>query len=242
VSYCADGLITTHNADFLRDPLFGSSYAKGIRSGHRISSPEDLHIEWRVYVCCWAGWHAARLDGHFVECGVSTGVVSLAVANYVNFAHTGKKFFLFDTFSGIPSDQIGKDEQLLAESKNQRHYFDSFELVKKNFSEYKNVKVIRGKVPQSLGEISGLPISYLHIDMNIAYPEVAASEILWEQLTPGAIVIYDDYASTAHLPQKVALDTFASKRGVRILSLPTGQGMLIKSNNLPTSATTNHTQ
>jgi hypothetical protein len=64
--------------------------------------------------------------------------------------------------------------------------------------------------------------------MNIAYPEGAASAHFWERLTPGAVVIYDDYASQAHAPQKLALDAFAAERDVRILSLPTGQGLLLK--------------
>jgi hypothetical protein len=227
-SYNADGLATIHNADFLDEPRFREGYALGAASGHRICAPKDLHIEWRVYVCCWAAWHACRLSGDFVECGVSTAIVSRAVAHYVDLRRLDRKLWLFDTFDGIPDDQMLPHETPLARSKNARHYFDCFDLVRTHFAEYPNVRLVRGRVPDTLVTAAIDRVAWLHIDMNIAYPEVAASAHFWERLTPGAVVIYDDYASQAHAPQKLALDAFAAERDVRILSLPTGQGLLLK--------------
>ena len=79
-----------------------------------------------------------------------------------------------------------------------------------------------------LDEVSPSTLAYLHIDMNIAYPEVEASRRLWDRMTRGGVVVYDDYASPAHAEQKRALDAFAAERGVEILSLPTGQGLLLR--------------
>lgn len=44
----------------------------------------------------------------------------------------------------------------------------------------------------------------------------------------GAVVVLDDYGFRAHIVQKLALDGFAKSRGVAILPLPTGQGLIIK--------------
>jgi len=227
-TFNADGLATVHDAGFLSDARFAAAYAAGAATGHRISPPEKLHIEWRVYVCCWAAWHAMRIAGDFVECGVGTGIVSLAVCRYVGFESLDKRFWLFDTYGGIPEEQALPAELALARSKNRRHYFDSHALVARNFSAFPNVRLIKGTVPASLAQDGLRQIAYLHIDMNIAYPEVEASRVLWDRLTPGGIVIYDDYASLAHSAQKQALDAFAAERSVKILSLPTGQGMLLK--------------
>jgi len=227
-SYNADGLATVHDASFLADARFRDAYRRGAYSGHRICPPEQLHIEWRVYVCCWAALHAARLPGDFAECGVSTGVVSLAVCHYVAFEKLQKTFWLFDTFGGIPEEQVSDAERALAQSKNLRHYFDSYDLVKDSFSAYPNVRLVRGKLPEVLDEVAPDALAYLHIDMNIAYPEVEASRRLWDRMTRGGVVVYDDYASPAHAEQKRALDAFAAERGVEILSLPTGQGLLLR--------------
>jgi O-methyltransferase len=227
-TYNADGLATVHDASFLADPRFRAAYDAGAHSGHRICPPDQLHIEWRVYVCCWAALHAAHVAGDFVECGVSTGVVSLAVCRYVEFDKLSKTFWLFDTYGGIPEEQVTAAERPLALSKNRRHYFDSYDLVASNFSAYPNVRLVRGKLPDSLDQAEVREIAYLHVDMNIAYPEVEASRRLWDRITRGGIVVYDDYASPAHVEQKRALDAFAAERGVQILSLPTGQGLLLR--------------
>lgn len=228
VQFDADGLSTSHNADFLDDPAFQRAYQAGVNTGHRIMDPAKLHIEWRVYVCCWAATHAARLDGDFVECGVSTGIVSRAVVDYVDFNALGKTFYLFDTYEGIPESQMSETERPLAVSKNERHYFDCLTLVEQNFAAYPNVKPVKGAVPESLDEVDIGRVAYLHIDMNIAAPEVAALEYFWDRMVTGGIIVFDDYASLAHRSQKAALDPVVSKFGATILSMPTGQGLLLK--------------
>jgi hypothetical protein len=65
--------------------------------------------------------------------------------------------------------------------------------------------------------------------MNCSPPEVAAAHFFWDRLVPGAFVLLDDYAYHGYRSQKVAMDDFASEKRHNILSLPTGQGLLIKS-------------
>jgi hypothetical protein len=40
--------------------------------------------------------------------------------------------------------------------------------------------------------------------------------------------LLDDYAYHGYRQQKLGMDRFAASRGVQVLSLPTGQGLLIK--------------
>jgi hypothetical protein len=71
-------------------------------------------------------------------------------------------------------------------------------------------------------------VCYLSIDMNIVEPEIAAIEFFWDKLSPGAPVVLDDYGWSNYRLQKEAMDRFARQRGVAILTLPTGQGLLLK--------------
>jgi O-methyltransferase len=233
-SYDADFLRTWNkNVDFLTDPRFMSAYRRGMDSGHAIGRPlgshEDIHIEWRIHVCCWAAAHACRLSGDFVECGTNTGIMSLAVCEYVDFNRTGKNFYLFDTFSGIPLDQISERERLLGRVNENEMYPDCWDIARANFAPFPKAKLIRGRVPDTLSSVQIDQVCYLCIDMNIAKPELAAMEHFWDRLTLGAIVIFDDYGWLAYREQKEALDRFAQMRGVEILTVPTGQGLLIKS-------------
>jgi hypothetical protein len=65
--------------------------------------------------------------------------------------------------------------------------------------------------------------------MNIAYPERKAIEHFWPKLSTGALVVLDDYAWRGYEEQMQSMDEFARSVGVQILTLPTGQGLIVKS-------------
>lgn len=64
--------------------------------------------------------------------------------------------------------------------------------------------------------------------MNCAAPERAAAEYFWERLAPGGVILSDDYGFAGFESQRQALDEFAAARGVQVMALPTGQGLIIK--------------
>lgn len=229
-SYNHDNLITCHKSvGFLRDERFLSAYRRGVHSGHKIGGGGDIHIEWRVHVACWAAERARSLPGAFVECGVNTGILSLALCEYIDFNATGKDFYLFDTFNGIPESQMSEGEKTDRVRENAMFYEDCFELAQKNFAPFPRAQLVRGLVPDTLSTVSIDQVCYLSIDMNIVQPEIAAMEFFWDKLVPGAAIILDDYGWQPYRLQQEAHDRFAASKGVPILLLPTGQGLMIKS-------------
>jgi O-methyltransferase len=233
-SYDQDYLcVWGRNMAFLNEPRFTEAYHQGMDSGHKIKrakgSREDIHIEWRVHVVCWAAALAAKLPGDFVECGVNTGIFSLAACSYIDFNRTGKRFYLFDTFAGIPPDQISEREHgLNRELENEWFYEECYEQARQNFAPYPNAVLVRGRVPDTLNSVSIDRVCYLSIDMNIVAPEIAAIRHFWDKLADGAPVILDDYGWGGYAPQQEAMDEFAAGVGCKILTLPTGQGLLVK--------------
>lgn len=232
-SYSADFLMTWNKSvDFLTDERFMSAYKRGMDSGHTIGRPLDsdidIHIEWRIHVCCWAAYHAQHLPGDFVECGTNTGIMSLAVCDYLDFNSLNKKFWLFDTFSGIPEHQVSSKETELGRLNENDMYPECFERAQKNFSHFPNANLIRGEVPGTLRKVEIEQVAYLCIDMNISLPEQAAFSHFWPRMVSGGIIVFDDYGWSAYREQKDYHDAFAKKMGVEILLLPTGQGLLIK--------------
>jgi hypothetical protein len=231
--YNSDSL-TVRNKDvsFLRDERFLSAYRRGVHSGHRLGKGEgrgiDIHIEWRAHVACWAALRARELPGAFVECGVNTGILSLTVCEYIDFNATGKDFFLFDTYAGIPESQMSEVERPVSVGKNRERYEECYEVARRNFAPYPRARLVRGLVPDTLPGAGIDRVCYLSIDMNIVYPEVAALEFFWEKLVPGAAIILDDYGWKSHHLQKAAHDEFAASKGVPVLLLPTGQGLILK--------------
>jgi O-methyltransferase len=214
------------NVEFLKDPRFLAAYQRGLNSGHQFGA--DVQLEWRAHVACWAATHAKQLPGDFVECGVNTGILSLTVCEYIDFNATGKNFWLFDTFDGIPESQISEGEAARARWENKRLYFDCWEVAQRNFASYPNARLIRGMVPETLPQAEIDKVCYLSIDMNIVAPERAAIAYFWPKLVTGAVVLLDDYGWRGFHEQKAAMDQFAALRGTEVLCLPTGQGLMVK--------------
>ncbi len=169
-----------------------------------------------------------RLDGDFVCCGVNTGIIPLAICEYCDINNTDKVFWLFDTYEGIPTSQMTAAEAIRRAETMADFYSECFDLAQRNFAPFPKAKLVRGMVPDTLTSVPIDRVAYLSIDMNIVFPEIEAIKFFWPKLTPGAIVILDDYAFKDHEEQHNAMDAFAFSVGVSILTLPTGQGMIVK--------------
>ena len=216
--YAEDGLISLKNCEFLNDDEFCRAYSRGVQAAG------DYNWRWRVHVGIWGARQAVKVKGGFVECGVSYGFLSSAIMTDLDWNRLRRTFYLMDTFAGL-------DETLLLEEEKagERHvYRECYDHVRRNFSEWQNVVIVRGRIPDTLGQVPVRQVAYLSIDMNCVKPEIEAIAFFWDKLVPGAVVLLDDYGHRGHLSQKRAMDEFVRSRGEQILALPTGQGLLIK--------------
>jgi SAM-dependent methyltransferase len=227
--YDQDGLRSIHNHEFMDDPAFRKAYERGVRA-----AGDDYRWHWRVHIALWAGACAARLKGDFVECGVNRGFLSSAIMEYLDWDSSGKHFYLLDTFRGLDERFVSSgDKASGALEKNRKNLASGFyvlgiEEVRANFSQWKNVSLIEGSIPETLPQVCTEKIAYLHLDMNCSPPEIAALRFFWDRLVPGAVVLFDDYAYHGYVSQKIAMDQFAQEKQIEIVSLPTGQGLLLK--------------
>jgi hypothetical protein len=229
--YSNDGLICFNSHAFLEDPAFQRAYQRGARA---LGGQDWYQWEWRVHVGLWAADSASKLDGDFVECGVSYGFLSSAIMEYLDWDRLGRTFYLLDTFTGLDPRFVTAGEReagALAKSEHQVRngmYVDSVDSVRANFAQWRNQRIIAGAVPETLEEVDARAVAFLHIDMNCAPPEVATLRYFWPRLSPGAFVLLDDYANRGRGEQREAMDALASELGVLICEMPTGQGLLIK--------------
>lgn len=194
-------------------------------------TPEVLRIEWKAYVCCWAARQALLLDGDFVECGVNYGLLSRTVASYIDLANQPERqFWLYDTFNGIPSAQMSANEARGLGTWHNTHNYtsDVYAIAQHRFAPFPNARLVRGAVPETLAQAAPARVAWLHLDMNIVLPEIAAAEFFWDRMAPGAVIILDDYAYAGHEEQMLAFQAFAAARGQLVLPLPTGQGLIVK--------------
>lgn len=232
--FWGDRLMTLDkNTGFFEDPVFMQAYRE-IRGSHIYDAYDSPHtIAWRLHTLVWAAKQGLSLPGDFVECGVFKGDMASVVARCTDFAHVDKRYFLYDSFSGL-SEKYSSP----ADFPDAPEFFDVaqkaygqqglYEAVCKRFAVYPNVQVVRGLVPDVFAEKVPEKIAFLHVDLNSAQAEIGALEVLFDRVVPGGVIVFDDYGWYLYRKQKQAEDRFMSARGYAILELPTGQGMVVK--------------
>jgi len=222
--YAEDLFATRAQADWLNDPHFQQAYEKAAS----ISS-WGTPIRWRCYTLAKAARLASRVEGNFVECGVSRGGTATCVINYLSPEDfSDRKFFLFDTFHGLEVSQMTTAET----AKNRTpdgYYPEVLEEVKRNFKDCEFARIVPGVVPETLNAYDGGAVAFLHIDMNVSLTEIEAFRYFWPLLSPGGVVVFDDFGFPAHSEQQHALNKVAEELGTEIMMLPSGQGLTWKS-------------
>lgn len=220
LTYNQDGMATQHNCDFMKSRRFQRAYLEGKTTGSWGASD----IQWRAHIACWLAQRAMGLEGDFVECGVNRGGLARAVMEYTGFRDVTRRFFLLDTYCGVPDVSLNPAEKELGRVSG--GYSECYDDVCATFASYRNVVIIRGIVPYTLGQVDTQRVAYLSLDMNCVEPEIEAANHFWPLMSSGAAILLDDYGWNGHIEQKKAFDEFARERGIEVLTLPTGQGLI----------------
>jgi O-methyltransferase len=219
--YCNDMLICLwRNLSFRYDEKFMSCYTGAI------SNDQEESLVWRLHTLVWAAKNALNVEGDYVECGVFKGFCSEVILKYLDFQNLPRQAYLYDTFAGLPEKTSTAEERLAWEYPENAD--EVYSEVCQKFSKYKNVKVIRGIVPDSFMVAAPEKIAFLHIDMNSEKAEMLALEHLFDRVTPGGIIVFDDFGWTCNVNQMTSELAFMKERGHQVLELPTGQGIVIK--------------
>jgi len=212
-AFFSDNLFTFgRSLGFLSDDRFVDSVEK------TLEDQTERSIVWRTHILTWAAYTCLKLPGDFVECGCYCGKTAQTIAEYIRLNETDKSFYIYDVFMDPP------DTHSMPE-----HSETLYDQVKKRLKPYTNLVVTKGSVPEVLNKVSPESIAFMHIDMNSAAAELGALEVLFDRVVKGGMIIFDDYGWSGYPEQKKAEDQFMTERGYKIVELPTGQGMMVKS-------------
>jgi hypothetical protein len=226
--YEFDGMGTIHDMSFLEDSNFKLHMERAIKAGGF-----DYNIPLRLHQAIWCSKLGSNLsdDGVFVELGTGRGFIMTAICSALtekSEKFETRKVYLFDTFIPYRLDVDGKPNKALGINPN---YTKTFEEVQQNFLEWPNVKLIRGNLPETLSVLADLPISFIHIDLNVPLVEIQCLRLLWNQLLPGAPILIDDYAYTGYRETLLKFNEFAEEMNFEILTTGSGQGIAFKPRN-----------
>ena len=220
-----DGMATAHNLHFFGDDRFKAASQRAVLAGGF-----DYDIPLRLHQAIWCADKALKLphDSVFVELGTGKGYVMSAILGSLQFLKVDlskKDVFLFDSFESDATDF--KSEQDSSHGRN-IYYAESFKSVEENFSEFPNVKLVRGRLPETLKSEKLKKIGLLHIDLNAPEIETECLRILWDRILPGGVVLIDDYAYSGFEYTTQLFNEVARELGVSILTSASGQGIIVK--------------
>lgn len=153
---------------------------------------------------------SARVPGDFVECGVWKGGSAMAAA--VRFSQLGdqRQLWLYDTFEGMPEpddidvNRFGISGRHVYEAHKQKgeSWLDaSSEEVRENLRStgypLDSVRLVKGLVEDTVPSQAPDAISILRLDTDLYSSTAHELKHLVPRVSPGGILIIDDYGSWA---------------------------------------------
>ncbi|MFZ6775625.1 TylF/MycF/NovP-related O-methyltransferase [Undibacterium sp. Ji83W] len=212
--FAGDHIFTyNRNLSFLEDEKFMAAFYA------HTSDLAEQSLIWRYATVCWAAKNGAKLDGDFVEIACYKGTTARIVCDYMDMKNSDRKYFLYDLF---------EHDEKMPHHAMPDHSKSLYQQVQEKFSDFPNVCITQGNIPDSLTIAAPEKIAFMHLDINNAQAEIGALDVLFERMVPGAVLILDDYGWVYYREQKLAEDPWFEKLGYQVLELPTGQGMVIK--------------
>lgn len=162
---------------------------------------------------------AKTAPGDTAECGVLEGSSSYLIAR----SFPDRQHFMFDSFEGCsaPTDL-------------DNGYFDQNSLacveqvVKENLKEFPNAHCMKGWIPDRFAEVSDRRFAFVHIDVQQEKPTVDSLEFFYPRVSPGGIIVFDDYGFTTCPGARQGIDKFMNGKTEQVVDLPIGSAFILK--------------
>jgi predicted O-methyltransferase YrrM len=219
----ADGLATAHFSPFLEDREWSRHYDEMAREWY-LAAPAD--VRWRMWLMTSYARHCGAVEGGYAEFGTYRGGCAYMLLA-TGCVPSDRRLFLFDTFYGHPPELINEAER--AAGLDGAHEDTSVEYVAGRLAPWRDqIEIVAGDVIETLQHTDTGRLAFVHMDLNLAKPTQVALEYVYPRLSPGAIIVFDDYGGAGLETQRAVVDEFFAGRTERVVALPSGQGMLIK--------------
>lgn len=164
------------------------------------------------------------VPGDTAECGVFEGAGSYLMAASNRGLGLRNLHHGFDSFAGLSTPSI-----------NDGHYWRAGDLAspleasRRNLVEFGDfVRLYPGWIPERFAEVNDRVFRFVHLDVDLYEPTKASLEFFYPRVSPGGIILGDDYLFTSCPGATQAFDEFLANKKEKMIGLPAGGGFLIK--------------
>jgi len=155
-----------------------------------------------------------NIPGDFIECGVWRGGCCILMAGYMSVYNMADRIvYAADSFEGLPVPTHEKDKGLDLSKEGFPELAISVEAVRENFEAYglpkHNIRFLKGWFKDTLPSAPIEKIALLRLDGDLYESTMDAMTALYPKVSPGGIVIVDDYNALPVCRQAI-IDYFCS--------------------------------
>ncbi len=143
----------------------------------------------------------SKVEGNIFEFGVFKGSSLMRIAAFRNILNIDHKIIYgFDIFGKFPKQQIVEDNKFIKNFEKKSGIGISKKDLNKflKLKNYVNIKLIQGDIiktlPRFLKLNKKLKISLIHIDVDVYKPSKLILESLYNSLSIGGVIMFDDYS------------------------------------------------
>jgi O-methyltransferase len=221
--YQADGLATAYHCPFDDDREFAAHYAALAATWYPGTRPD---VRWRMWILTSLARTCSGLPGDHAEFGTYRGGCAYMLLA-TGAVGAEQRLHLFDTFAGIPIDQLSPAEAQLG--LGERYHDASVAHVQERLRRWApSVVLWPGDVLETVPAPAIASLAFAHVDLNAAAPTAHVLEWAWPALVSGGIVVFDDYGDPTFQEQRRVVDEHFSRTQETLVALPTGQAFAVK--------------
>lgn len=178
----------------------------------------------RIHVVVQLMQTTSSVPGHVAEFGVYKGHTALVLARTMQSQGMDKELYLFDSFRGLPTTITELD----GDWKPGTFSDTSVELLMRLMAPYSFATIVPGFFAECFPQYPALTLSFCHVDSDLEVSVRECCEYVVPRLSPGGIIVFDDYGFPSCRGAKAAVDAFFAHRGEHIVYLPTAQAIYLK--------------
>lgn len=176
----------------------------------------------------WSLWQLLRLTAHVegdtAECGVFEGASSWLICAANEQGLLPKTHHLFDSLQGL-SELVALDGSYWSRGDMAK----GEALVAANLAPCSDaIAFHKGWIPDRFPEIADRRFSFVHVDVDLYQPTLDSLHFFYERLSPGAVLLCDDYGFSTCPGATRAVDEFLADKVEKMIFLDSGGGAFIK--------------
>ena len=203
--------------------------------------------EWKLFRRAQRALNLARyfdyslgVEGARGECGVFRGFSALLACRLAALrdpGFTGAGLHFVDSFEGLSpptiEDAVGTEivngRKVAVSSHGAGHFAVPLDHVQGVLGAYPDAQTHKGWIPEVFAALPEARWSFVHIDVDLHAPTLAALEYFYPRLAPGGVIVNDDYDSPLFPGGKGSWETFCTAHGVPFIALDSGQAVILRS-------------